>query len=57
MYFQVYADDLFCGTINYVEGQDVYEVSCDSDAVKNVFASNIRIKAASNKYLTLCEVL
>ena len=53
----MYADDILCGKITYVESQDVYEVNCGSDAVDNVFASNIRIKAASNQYLTLCEVL
>ena len=53
---QVYADDVLCGTIRYVEKQDVYKVACSSDLVENVVATNIRIKAAPKQFLTLCEV-
>ena len=53
----MYADNFLCGKINYVEDQDVYKVNCASDSVENVFATNVKIKAAPNQYLTLCEVL
>ena len=53
---QVYADDILCGKINYLESQDVYKVNCNSDLVENVIAKNIRIKAADKQFLTLCEV-
>ena len=54
--FKIYADDVYCGKINYVEGQRVYKKSCGSDTTEYTIATNIRIEAAEGTYLTLCEV-
>ena len=57
MFFtQVYADDLLCGKVKYMPGQEVYAINCGSDTSENVFATNVLIKAAPKQYLALCEV-
>ena len=47
---------MLCGEVNYIWGQDVYVIICESDTSENVFATNIRIEAAPKQYLALCEV-
>ena len=55
--FQVYADEKLCGTVQYIEDQDVYKIDCvGDDSDPNVFAENIKIMAAADQFLTLCEV-
>ena len=53
---QVYAYDTLCGTLNYNEGQHVYQLSCTSDETEFIFGSRIRIIAPEGKFLSLCEV-
>ncbi|KAL5249183.1 hypothetical protein ACHWQZ_G018138 [Mnemiopsis leidyi] len=53
---KIYADDVLCGKISYVEGQRVYKKGCSSDTTEFTIATNIRIEAAEGTYLTLCEV-
>ncbi|XP_063693608.1 uncharacterized protein LOC134825361 [Bolinopsis microptera] len=53
---KVYADEMLCGEVNYVWGQGVYVINCESDTSENVFGTNIRIEAAPKQYLALCEV-
>ncbi|KAL5252435.1 hypothetical protein ACHWQZ_G015268 [Mnemiopsis leidyi] len=54
---KVYADDKLCGTVEYDSNQFIYIIDCQGDDNEpNIFAENIKIVAAADQFLTLCEV-